>query len=541
MKEITRLSLDNDMDLVLVHKRTMKLGELAGLSLALQTTFATAVSEVARNVIEYGHSASLVLGIIADLKDPEKFLVARIRDRNKNLTDRINEGLIYAKRLVDNFNIEVSDHGVEMILHFKIPGAQKIISSRIEQWIINFNVEAPISPYDEIKRKNKQLQELAEKLRESEIQYKELTNSLPVIIFSMREDGELLYANSWLEEFTGESLLQLNLNKWANIIPPEDLTAKWELWYHHVAENKPLIQEIRLKSAHTGEYTWHQLSAFPLADENGITLYWTGFIVDIHASKVMVQTLRDNRELKEIKLQMEETVQELKRSNLELEQFAYAASHDLQEPLRKIIFYSDYLYKNYALQIDDRGKLYFNNMVSASQRMTQLINDLLNFSRIYQDNLQLKHTDLNIIAAEAVSDLEIGINAKQVIIEIAALPILQVYPIQMRQLFQNLLSNAVKFSDDQKIPRVKIYALIRSTEVQLIFEDNGVGFHEKYLDKMFSLFQRLHSREKYKGTGIGLAMCKKIADLHNGTISATSEPGNGARFIVTLPKEAIIS
>src|SRR6187402_2892289 len=107
IQEITRLSLDTDMDLVLVHKRTMKLGELAGLSLALQTTFASAVSEVARNVIEYGNGASLVLGIIADLRDPEKFLVAKIKDRNKNLTDRINEGLIYAKRLVDSFNIDV--------------------------------------------------------------------------------------------------------------------------------------------------------------------------------------------------------------------------------------------------------------------------------------------------------------------------------------------------------------------------------------------------------------------------------------------------
>ena len=538
MQEITRISLETDMDLVLVHKRTMKLGELAGLSLALQTTFATAVSEVARNVIEYGNGASLVLGIIADLKEPEKFLVAKIKDRNRNLTDRINEGLIYAKRLVDSFNIEVSDHGIEMVMHFKIPGAQKIISSRIEQWIISFNVEPPVSPYDEIKRKNKQLQELAEKLRESEKQYKELTNSLPMIIFSMREDGELLYANSWLEEFTGESLLQLNVNKWANVVYPEDLAPRWEQWYQHVAENKPLTQEIRLKNVQTNEYTWHQLSAFPLADENGKILYWTGFIVNIHARKIMEQTLKDNRELKEIKLQMEEKVKELKRSNLELEQFAYAASHDLQEPLRKIVFYGDYLAKQYAEQVDERGQLYFTNMLGASQRMTQLINDLLNFSRIYRDNLQLEKTDLNLIAAEVMNDLEVGINAKQVIVEISSLPVMNVYPIQMRQLFQNLLSNAIKFSDDQRTPHVKIYALNGGADVQLIFEDNGVGFHEKYLEKMFSLFQRLHSREKYQGTGIGLAMCKKIADLHNGTITARSEPGNGARFIVTLPKEA---
>jgi PAS domain S-box-containing protein len=537
MQEITHISLETDMDLVLVHKRTMKLGELAGLSLALQTTFATAVSEVARNVIDYGLNASLDLGIIADLKDPDKFLIAKIKDQNNNLTDRINEGLVYARRLVDKFDLISTEDGIEILLHFKIPGAQKIISSRIEQWIVSFNVEPPVSPYDEIKRKNKQLQELAEKLKESEMKYKELTNSLPMIIFSMREDGELLFANSWLEEFTGETTQQLNVNKWANVMAPEDFSGRWEQWYHHVAENKPLIEEIRLKNASTNEYTWHQLSAFPLPDENGKTLYWTGFIVDIHARKLMEQTLKDNRELTEVKVQMEEKVRELKRSNLELEQFAYAASHDLQEPLRKIVFYSDYLFKNYSTQIDERGQLYFNNMVGASQRMTQLIHDLLNFSRIYRDNLHLEKTDLNMIAAEAMNDLEVGINAKQAVIEIAPLPVMFIYPIQMRQLFQNLLSNAIKFSDEQRTPHIKIYALSGSKDVQLIFEDNGVGFHEKYLDKMFSLFQRLHSREKYAGTGIGLAMCKKIADLHNGTISATSEPGNGARFIVTLPKE----
>ncbi|SEW46886.1 hypothetical protein SAMN05428988_6586 [Chitinophaga sp. YR573] len=540
MQEITHISLDTDMDLVLVHKRTMKLGELAGLSLALQTTFATAVSEVARNVIEYGHDASLMLGIMADLKEPDKFLVATIKDHNNNLTDRINGGLVYARKLVDKFSMISTEAGVEIILHFKIPGSQKIISSRIEQWIISFNLEPPVSPYDEIKRKNKQLQELAEKLKESETQYKELTNSLPMIIFSMREDGELLYANSWLEEFTGETLLQLNVNKWANVMTPEDLAARWEQWYHHVAENKPLTQEIRLKNVLTNEYTWHQLSAFPLSDENGKTLYWTGFIVDIHARKVMEQTLKDNRELQEIKVQMEEKVRELKRSNLELEQFAYAASHDLQEPLRKIVFYSDYLYKNYSALIDERGQLYFNNMMGASQRMIQLIHDLLNFSRIYRDNLYLEKTDLNVIAAEAVNDLEIGINAKQAVIEIAHLPVMFIYPIQIRQLFQNLLSNAIKFSDEERIPHIKIYALNGGKEIQLIFEDNGVGFQEKHLDKMFSLFQRLHSREKYEGTGIGLAMCKKIADLHNGTITATSEPGTGARFIVTLPKEVVV-
>jgi signal transduction histidine kinase len=118
---------------------------------------------------------------------------------------------------------------------------------------------------------------------------------------------------------------------------------------------------------------------------------------------------------------------------------------------------------------------------------------------------------------------------------VAPLPVLSVYPVQMRQLFHNILSNALKFSDERRPPEVKVYATVGAKQIQLTFEDNGVGFEEKYLDKMFSLFQRLHSREKYAGTGIGLAMCKKIADLHNGFITASSTPGRGAKFVLTLP------
>jgi PAS domain S-box-containing protein len=397
-------------------------------------------------------------------------------------------------------------------------------------------VEQPISPYDEIKRKNKQLHELAEKLKESETQYREVTNALPLMIFSVNEEGELLYANSWLKAFSGYEAYELNENKWRPVLREEDFTPVWENWWQHQVEKTPFKREMELKCQSTGDFIWHLVSLSPVIGENEEVEYWTGSMVDIHAQKVMEKTLRDNKELKEMKLLLEEKVRELNRSNQELEQFAYAASHDLQEPLRKIVYYSDYLNRHYSEQIDERGKLYFGNMMSASQRMTQLIHDLLNFSRIYRENLHLVKTDLNALATEAMNDLDLAIKAKQAHVEIGPLPVISVYPMQMRQLFQNILSNAIKFSDEQRVPLVKVYAEANETNIQLIFEDNGVGFEEKYLDKMFSLFQRLHSREKYAGTGIGLAICKKIADLHNGTITACSQPGNGAKFILTLPR-----
>jgi len=535
MQEITRITLETDMDLVLVHKRIMKLGELAELSLASQTTFATAVSEVSRHVIEYGYNAVLILAVSTDIKEPEQYLIAKVLDGNLNLTEKINENLVYARRLVDHFSLERGDKGLEIMLEYRIPGIQKIHSSRIRKWISSFSMELPASPYDEIKRKNKQLQELAERLKESETQYREVTNALPLMIFSVNYEGKVIYANSWMKSFTGYDIQELNESRWRPVIRKELFTSAWEYWQLHRITNRPLKKELELKSHATQEYIWHLLSLAPIISESGETTHWIGSLVDIHAQKVMEQALRDNKELHETKLLLEEKIKELNRSNQELEQFAYAASHDLQEPLRKIVYYSDYLSRYYVEEIDEKGKLYFNNMIGASQRMTQLIHDLLNFSTIYRDNLHLVKTDMNALAEEAMNDLEIAIKAKSVHIDVAPLPMLSVYPMQMRQLFHNLLSNAIKFSDEQRPPEVKVYATMEEKQIQLIFEDNGVGFEEKYLDKMFSLFQRLHSREKYAGTGIGLAMCKKIADLHNGFITASSDPGRGAKFILTLP------
>ncbi|UPK67041.1 sensor histidine kinase [Chitinophaga filiformis] len=535
MQEITRITLETDMDLVLVHKRIMKLGELAGLSLASQTTFATAVSEVSRHVIEYGYNAVLILAVKTDVKEPEQYLIAKVLDGNLNLTEKVNENLVYARRLVDSFSLERGDRGIEIMLEYRVPGVQKINNGRIRQWISSFNVELPVSPYDEIKRKNKQLQELAEKLKESETQYREVTNALPLMIFSLNNEGQIIYANSWMKSFTGYDIHQLNENSWPLVLREKVFEKAWEYWQRQRGTNKAIRKEVELKNHATQEYIWHLLSLAPMVSESGKTMYWIGSLVDIHAQKVMEQTLRDNKELQETKLLLEEKIRELNRSNQELEQFAYAASHDLQEPLRKIVYYSDYLSRYYAEVIDERGKLYFGNMMGASQRMTQLIHDLLNFSRIYRENLQLVRTDMNVLVTEAMNDLDVVIKAKSARIEVAPLPVISVYPTQMRQLFHNILSNALKFSDERRPPEVKVYAIMGEKQVQLTVEDNGVGFEEKYLDKMFSLFQRLHSREKYAGTGIGLAMCKKIADLHNGSITASSIPGLGAKFVLTLP------
>lgn len=241
------------------------------------------------------------------------------------------------------------------------------------------------------------------------------------------------------------------------------------------------------------------------------------------------------KELKELNVNLE-------RSNRELEDFAYVASHDLQEPLRKIQAFSDLLQDQYSSQLGD-GKDYLERMHKAAARMSTLIEDLLSFSRVTTKGQQFEKVDLKKVAEEVTGDLEARINDTKGIINIGELPSIHADHTQIQQLFQNLIGNALKFHKPDEPPVVTVSATTKPktkskpTRVRLEIQDNGVGFDEKYLDRIFAVFQRLHGRESYEGTGIGLAVCKKIVERHDGIITAKSKLGKGTTFIVTLPLE----
>jgi len=239
---------------------------------------------------------------------------------------------------------------------------------------------------------------------------------------------------------------------------------------------------------------------------------------------------------------------ELARSNAELEQFAYVASHDLQEPLRKIQAFGDRL-KTKCDEADLKdGRDYLERMQSAAARMQTLINDLLTFSRVISASQPFVSVELGGIVKGVLSDLEVRIEQTKAKVEVGDLPTIEADPLQMRQLLQNMLGNALKFQPPDALPVIKINAKILKSpfsgkpdedtydeQCELTIEDNGIGFDEKYLDKIFAVFQRLHGRNEYEGTGVGLAVCRRITDRHGGTITAKSKPGEGARFIITLP------
>ncbi len=240
--------------------------------------------------------------------------------------------------------------------------------------------------------------------------------------------------------------------------------------------------------------------------------------------------------------QLQAVAAQLERSNRELQDFAAVASHDLQEPLRKIQAFGDRLQEKYSATLGVDGRDYLERMQSAAGRMQRLINDLLTFSRVTTRAQPFVPVDLGRVAQEVMADLEARVEQSNGRVEIGALPIIDAEPVQMRQLLQNLIGNGLKFHRPGEAPVVRVHAVVRTEDggqsrqlCELVVRDNGIGFDDKYLDRIFAIFQRLHQRGTYEGTGVGLAICRKIVERHGGTITAQGGAGKGASFVVTLP------
>ncbi len=267
-----------------------------------------------------------------------------------------------------------------------------------------------------------------------------------------------------------------------------------------------------------------------------------------------VVIFKDITERKRAEENLNRKAAELARSNAELEQFAYVASHDLQEPLRKIQAFGDRLKSRCdAVNLTD-GREYLERMQNAAARMQTLINDLLTFSRVISTSQPVVPVDLKGVIRGVLGDLEYRIEQTKARVELGELPTLEADPLQMRQLFLNLIANALKFQPAGQQPLVRITArTVRSPfagassddpyaeQCEISVQDNGIGFDEKYLDKIFAVFQRLHGRNEFEGTGVGLAVCRRITDRHGGIITARSRPGEGATFVVTLPSRQVAS
>lgn len=296
-------------------------------------------------------------------------------------------------------------------------------------------------------------------------------------------------------------------------------------------------EEIILEGNH--RTTPCQLSLTTLDLDEGIAL--SIILTDLTTQKETQRQLKlKNEELEKINL-------ELELSNIDLQQFAYVASHDLQEPLRKIQLFSTYLKDKHLHDLPLESQQHLERIISSSYRMKSLIVDILNYSRLSADNIIFEKTELKNIIDNLLEDFEEPILEKKAKIIVGELPVVEINPGQIRQVFQNLISNALKFSKAEKVPviaitskRVEDFAFNSKENKEGNFyiisvKDNGIGFNNKYDKQIFTLFERLHSKDKFDGTGIGLAIAKKVIEQHNGIIMATSIEGEGSEFIIILP------
>ena len=402
------------------------------------------------------------------------------------------------------------------------------------------------------------------------LQFRSLAEAMPQIVWVARPDGAVEYFNPKWYHYTGRSVDESLGVGWLEVLHPEDRAASSQSWLRATQTGEAYEVTYRFRGA-GGGYRWFLGRGLPQRDDSGKILRWFGTCTDIDDAKRTAFALADSETLLQqshtelegrvarrtvelsgaisalqdevdFRRRAEERVvasaMELRRSNGELEQFAYVASHDLQEPLRKIQAFGDRLKTKCAPQLGADGQDYVERMLASATRMRQLINDLLAYSRLTSKPRAFTPVNLSAIAAGAISDLEIRIQQTGAQIEIGPLPTIDADPVQMRQLFLNLLSNALKFARPGITPLVGIQSELSSGDrpvCQLQFRDNGIGFDVKYLDRIFQVFQRLHGRGDYEGTGVGLAICHKIVLLHGGEITARSTPGEGAMFIVSLP------
>lgn len=374
-----------------------------------------------------------------------------------------------------------------------------------------------------------QLQKLNDEL-ESRMYF--LAENMPNMVWTAKPDGIISYCNRKWNEFSGLTLEELNNGGWEELIHPDDREASINQWREAMQKGTEYEIEQRFRDK-AGNYFWFLTRGSAQTDKDGKILFWVGTNTNIDDQKKITTLLEEKVAART--LELEHLNKELTRSNEELQQFASVASHDLKEPLRKIQTFSDFIAENYGDQLQG-ARTYFEKIQHASSRMQTLIEDLLTFSRIGSPQ-NIQKINLNQVVNDVIADLEVQITNKSAIIRVDNLPQIEGSATQIRQLFQNLISNALKFQKKEETPIVEITAEFDSTwnRHKILVKDNGIGFDEKYLDRIFTIFQRLHSRNEYEGTGIGLAVCKKIVEVHNGFLTATSKPGNGAVFIINLP------
>jgi len=383
------------------------------------------------------------------------------------------------------------------------------------------------------------LNQYTTELKSREHNLQQLLINAPDAVIVISQDGIITFWNPKAEDIFGWTSDEAIGQPLASTIIPPQYRKAHEAGlnrYLHTGEARVLNKTIEITALNkAGAEFFVSLTISSVAQEN---------------QKYFIAFIRDISEQKSNQLELEWKTKELERSNANLEEFAYAASHDLKEPIRKIQIFSDRLKERLKEKLEEEDRRYFDRMESASKRMSKLIDDLLNYSSVRKSIESLNKIDLNEVVKEVQEDLELEIHEKGAVITVHSLPSVIGHPRQLQQVFQNLVSNALKYSKPGVPPQINIYSRLvdgRDVEYSLPhshlheqfhlveISDNGIGFEPEAAERIFKVFTRLHTNTEYKGSGIGLSIVKKIIENHHGHVWATSTIGKGSTFHILLP------
>ena len=363
-----------------------------------------------------------------------------------------------------------------------------------------------------------------EQLTESESRFRGLATALPQVIWSTRPDGQFEYTNQAWQKYLNVDTAN-HENVWERILHEDDVATVLPKWREATSAGKPFEFQARLRQAADGTFRCFLCRSVPLFDATGQVIRWFGSCTDIEEQSERANALKASNEA-------------LRRSNTDLEQFAYAASHDLQEPLRMVALYTQLLGEEYGTQLDDEARYYIHQAQKGALRMETLLHALLSYSLVTTSSACLESgADANASVKDAVENLESLIARSGAAIHFKDLPTVYVPAVRLTQLFQNLIGNSLKYRREGVRPEVTISAVRQGAESWLFsVKDNGIGIAPQFLHQVFGIFKRMHGQE-YEGTGIGLAICQRIVENAGGRIWAESELGQGSTFCFTLPNQ----
>jgi len=363
---------------------------------------------------------------------------------------------------------------------------------------------------------------------------------MPQLVWHTQPDGYADFFNRNYLDYSGKALHELEGSGWVGLVHADDRAATAAVWNKALAGAESYMVEHRLLGK-DGVYRWFLTRGVPLRGQEGKILKWYGTSTDIDSQKQYEVHLEQN---------VRERTRDLEIRNRELEQFTYVSHHDLQEPLRKIVIFLDMIRADAGNQLSAASQKRMDRVVEAARRMSAALRDVLNFASLSKMD-HLEPVDLSVVLDAVQADLELLIAEKGAGVQVGKLPLVQALPQQMHQLFYNLLNNALKFTKPGVPPLIRVHCsragaeeirrhpgLLQGQAYYCIsVQDNGIGFPSELSEKIFGMFQRLHSKDAYAGTGIGLALCKKVVENHGGSIRAESRSGHGTIFFVLLPVE----